>query len=99
VARYTRREERSTALRHRREIVYRFCDTEPPPRNHAPRRECRLDLGGQADGPNGGTAIDSQAEGSEAITDSASGDQASTATGSASVPRAFAFVVDFEKTA
>jgi len=34
--------------------VYQYRDTEPPPMDGAPRRGCRLDLGGKADGPNGG---------------------------------------------
>ena len=29
-----------------RTIVYYFCDTEPQPRDGAPRRGCRVDLGG-----------------------------------------------------
>ena len=36
------------------EIVYQYCDTEPQPRDGARRWGCRLDRGGQADGPNGG---------------------------------------------
>ena len=34
--------------------MYQNCDTEPQPRDGAPRGARRLDLGGQADGPNGG---------------------------------------------
>ena len=51
---YARERRRQEQLPHGRENVYQYRDTEPQPRDGAPRSKRRLDLSGQADGPNGG---------------------------------------------
>jgi len=34
--------------------LHQLRDTDPPPKNGAPRRGCAFGFGGEADGPNGG---------------------------------------------
>ena len=51
---YARGRGRQAHRRLGREIVYHSCDTAPQPADAAPRRGCRLDLGGKADGPSRG---------------------------------------------
>ena len=47
----------NSANRNTDEKVYQNGDTEPQPKNGAPRRRGRLDPGGEADGPNGGRLL------------------------------------------
>ena len=52
---YARERRRQEQLPHGRENVYQYRNTEPQPRDGVPLRGGTLALGGEADGPNGGT--------------------------------------------